>query len=73
MNVWCCVDRSKGRGRVVHLGIALGLLALLLLAAARGHAGACGGGLMDDEASVTLFGVPLEAHEVWLLELVVCL
>jgi hypothetical protein len=70
-----CRSRSQGRGRVVHLGtlLAFGLLVLLLLAAAGGHAGSWGSGLVDYEAGVALLWVPLEAHEVGLLELVVCL
>ena len=60
-----CRSRSQGRGRVVHLGAILtllGLLVLLLLSArAARHARGRLGGLMDYEARVALFAVPLES------------
>jgi hypothetical protein len=64
-------------GRVAHLGALLRdrVLVLLLFAAraTAGHGRGRGGGLVHDEARVALLGVPLEAGEVRLLELVVCL
>ncbi|OIC23109.1 hypothetical protein A7L51_19000 [Acinetobacter baumannii] len=60
-----CTSRSLGRGRVLHLGafLALGLLALLLLAAGAERVGRSWyGRLVDNEAGVALLGVPLKAH-----------
>jgi hypothetical protein len=58
--------RYQGRGRVVHLGTLLrdGVLVLLLLASratATTHGRRWLVGLMDDEARIALFWVPLEA------------
>jgi hypothetical protein len=61
-------SRSGKGGRVAHLGALFGdgvLVLLLLLAAAGAAAGhGCGrlGRLVDDEARIALFWVPLEAH-----------
>jgi hypothetical protein len=70
-----CRSRSQGRGRVVHLGtlFALGLVLLLLLAGAEVVLYCWNGRLVDDEAGVALLWIPLKAHEVRLLELIVCL
>lgn len=54
-----------------HLGAFLGLALLLLLALAGGLVACLL--LVDDEASVALFAVPLEATEVGCVELVVSL
>jgi hypothetical protein len=70
--------RYQGRGRVVHLGTLLrdGVLVLLLLASratAASHGRRWLVGLVDDKARVALFWIPLEASQVRLLELVICL
>lgn len=71
----CKVEIREG-GRVIHLLLDALLGGLLLLLLGRLVFGECRGGcvcLVDDESCVVLFGIPLEACQVGLLELVILL